>query len=236
MSFKLFSPRSRLAISDNHPPARPDTITSASARLIGMRNDVAMGTVQTSLAALKEGSALAARLPYIAPIAGLLLQPLTMRDARLTHFLLTEVKQCKEECNSVMRKFARVASIIVNAELALDTRLALIAGRREVAADFGLVSDVPARLGPKAAVALAFSRVGLSQSSHSRLGSGRTWPEPWLLVDRVEVEWIHHRRRRRRSGSGGAKANARESERDSTRTRTVAIRGGETTTRRRRAS
>ncbi|KAI9456806.1 hypothetical protein BJY52DRAFT_1212756 [Lactarius psammicola] len=62
MSFKLFSPRSRLAISDNHPPARPDTITSASARQIGMRNDVAMGTVQTSLAALKEGGALAAYL------------------------------------------------------------------------------------------------------------------------------------------------------------------------------
>jgi len=44
-----------------------------------------MSAIQTSLAALKEGSALAARLPYIALIAGLLLQALTMRDARVTH-------------------------------------------------------------------------------------------------------------------------------------------------------
>jgi len=43
-----------------------------------------MSAIQTSLAVLKEGSSLATKLPYIAPIAGLLLQALTMRDARLT--------------------------------------------------------------------------------------------------------------------------------------------------------
>lgn len=40
-----------------------------------------MGTVETTLAALKEASALAGKIPYIAPVAGLLLQVLTMRDA-----------------------------------------------------------------------------------------------------------------------------------------------------------
>jgi hypothetical protein len=39
-----------------------------------------MGTVETTLAALKEASALAGKIPYIAPVAGLL-QVLTMRDA-----------------------------------------------------------------------------------------------------------------------------------------------------------
>ncbi len=43
-----------------------------------------MSAIQTSLAVLKEGSSLATKLPYIAPIAGLLLQALTMRDARVT--------------------------------------------------------------------------------------------------------------------------------------------------------
>ena len=65
----------------------PDTITivSALAREIGTPDDVAMGAIQTSLAVLQEGSSLAAKLPFIAPIAGLILQALTMRDARVTH-------------------------------------------------------------------------------------------------------------------------------------------------------
>jgi hypothetical protein len=44
-----------------------------------------MSAIQTSLAALKEGSAFAAKIPFIAPIAGLLLQVLTMRDVSVTH-------------------------------------------------------------------------------------------------------------------------------------------------------
>jgi hypothetical protein len=44
-----------------------------------------MSAIQTSLAVLKEGSSLATKLPYISPIAGLLLQVLAMRDARVTH-------------------------------------------------------------------------------------------------------------------------------------------------------
>ncbi len=42
-----------------------------------------MGALETSLLALKDGTALAAKLPYVAPIAGLLLQALTMQDVRV---------------------------------------------------------------------------------------------------------------------------------------------------------
>ncbi|KAI9453850.1 hypothetical protein BJY52DRAFT_1189308 [Lactarius psammicola] len=114
MPFKLFSRkkrtcRSRSATSQvgDQPPAYGTTVVSDPACHIGTHDDVAMSAIQTSLAALKEGSSLAAKLPCIAPIAGLLLQALTMRDAR-------EVKQYKEECKIVMRKLARVARIVVN--------------------------------------------------------------------------------------------------------------------------
>ena len=40
-----------------------------------------MSTIKTSLAALQVGSTFATKIPYIAPIAALLLQALTMRDA-----------------------------------------------------------------------------------------------------------------------------------------------------------
>jgi len=40
-----------------------------------------MSAIEVSLAALKEASALAGRIPFIAPVAGLLLQAITMRDA-----------------------------------------------------------------------------------------------------------------------------------------------------------
>jgi hypothetical protein len=39
-----------------------------------------MNAAKASLAALKDGSALATKVPYISPIAGLLLQVLTMTD------------------------------------------------------------------------------------------------------------------------------------------------------------
>ncbi|KAF8269811.1 hypothetical protein EI94DRAFT_896519 [Lactarius quietus] len=64
-----------------------------------------MNAIQTSLAVLQEGSSLATNLPFIAPIASLLLQAFTMRD---------EVKQYKQECEIVMHKLARIAKIIVN--------------------------------------------------------------------------------------------------------------------------
>ena len=50
---------------------------------IDTHDDFAMSAIQTSLAVLVAGSSLASKLPFIAPIAGLLLQALAMRDARL---------------------------------------------------------------------------------------------------------------------------------------------------------
>jgi len=57
---------------------RPDP---ASSEPIGGAGDISMSAIETSLAVLKEASALAATIPYISPVAGLLLQALTMRDA-----------------------------------------------------------------------------------------------------------------------------------------------------------
>ncbi|KAH9014182.1 hypothetical protein EDB83DRAFT_280703 [Lactarius deliciosus] len=94
-------PRPHLTTSDDHPLAHDTVVVSE----IGTHGDMTMSTIQTSLAALKEGSALATKLPFIAPIAGLLLQALTMRD---------EVRQYKEECEIVMHKLARIARIIVD--------------------------------------------------------------------------------------------------------------------------
>ena len=42
-----------------------------------------MAFIETSLAALKEGSALVAHVPFIAPVAALILQALQMRGVRV---------------------------------------------------------------------------------------------------------------------------------------------------------
>ncbi|KAH8986538.1 hypothetical protein EDB86DRAFT_2244813 [Lactarius hatsudake] len=98
--------KSRPAMSsDQVPLAARTTVIPEPAWQIDTHDDITMGAIQTSLALLKEGSSLATNLPFIAPIAGLLLQALTMRD---------EVKQCKGECEIVMGKLARIAGIIVN--------------------------------------------------------------------------------------------------------------------------
>lgn len=59
------------------------TVVSDPAWQIDTHDDTAMNAIQTSLAVLQAGSSLASKLPFIAPIAGLLLQALTMRDARV---------------------------------------------------------------------------------------------------------------------------------------------------------
>jgi len=97
--------RPRPATSDDQPPARVNAVVSAPALPIDTHDDISMSAIQTSLAVLQQGSALASNLPFFAPIAGLLLQALAMRD---------EVKQYKEECEIVMHKLARIARIIVN--------------------------------------------------------------------------------------------------------------------------
>ncbi|KAH9040460.1 hypothetical protein EDB85DRAFT_139784 [Lactarius pseudohatsudake] len=107
MPFKPFSRKqsSRPATSDDQPLAHGTTVVSNLAWHIDTHDDVAMNAIQISLAVLKEGSSLATKFPFIAPIAGLLLQALAMRD---------EVKQYKQECEIVMHKLARIAKIIVN--------------------------------------------------------------------------------------------------------------------------
>ena len=50
---------------------------------IGGGSDLAMGVIETSLAALQTGSALVTNIPFISPIAGLILQALKMRGVRL---------------------------------------------------------------------------------------------------------------------------------------------------------
>ncbi|KAH8986541.1 hypothetical protein EDB86DRAFT_2244766 [Lactarius hatsudake] len=99
--------RSRPETPSDQPPAHGTTgpVVSDPVWCIDTRDDIAMSAIQTSLAVLKEGSSLATNLPFIAPIAGLLLQALTMRD---------EVKQYKAECDIVMGKLARIAGIIVD--------------------------------------------------------------------------------------------------------------------------
>ncbi|KAF8271623.1 hypothetical protein EI94DRAFT_1796948 [Lactarius quietus] len=99
--------RSRPAASGDQSSAHIITVVSDPAWNVDTHDDIAMNAIQTSLAVLQTGSSLAAKLPFIVPIAGLLLQVLTMRDAR-------EVKQCKEECEIVMHKLARIGKIIVN--------------------------------------------------------------------------------------------------------------------------
>jgi hypothetical protein len=91
-------------MSDNQPPHRGATIVSDPVWHIGTQENISMSAIQTSLAVLREGVSLSAGFPYIAPIAGLLLRALTMRD---------EVKQYKEECEIVMHKLTRIALIIV---------------------------------------------------------------------------------------------------------------------------
>ncbi|KAH9169932.1 hypothetical protein EDB89DRAFT_1383048 [Lactarius sanguifluus] len=110
MPFNLISLKRRIrrprpTTSNDHSPAHGTIIVSDQAWHIDTHDDVAMNAIQTSLAVLKEGSSLATKVPFIAPIAGLLLQALTMRD---------EVKQYKQECEIVMYKLARIARIIVN--------------------------------------------------------------------------------------------------------------------------
>jgi len=111
MPFKSFSlrrrtPRSRTKPSEDQTPARGTIVISDPAWPVDMHDeDITLSAIQTSLAVLMERSTLASKLPFIAPIASLLLQALTMRD---------EVKQYKEECEIVMHKLARIARIIVN--------------------------------------------------------------------------------------------------------------------------
>ena len=74
-------------LTDHFWPADATTLSDAASN-IDAPDDLTMNAIQTSLAVLVTGSSLASKVPFIAPIAGLLLQALTMRDASFpTHFL-----------------------------------------------------------------------------------------------------------------------------------------------------
>ncbi|KAI9443826.1 hypothetical protein H4582DRAFT_1040522 [Lactarius indigo] len=109
MPFKLFFRKKKTSLATSRPDDRSlahgTTVAPDPACHIVPHDEITMSTIQTSLALIKEGSSLATKFPFIAPIAGLLLQALTMRD---------EVKQYKRECEIVMGKLARIAGIIVN--------------------------------------------------------------------------------------------------------------------------
>ena len=66
--------------SDCRRSADPsDPISSGS---IGGGRDVAMGVIESSLAALQVGSALVTNVPFISPVASIILQALQMRGVR----------------------------------------------------------------------------------------------------------------------------------------------------------
>ena len=73
-----------------YPAARLSGLSSS--QTIGGPGDVAMGAMEATLAALRDASVMAGRIPLISPVASLLLQVFTMRDAsvsssRRCHFL-----------------------------------------------------------------------------------------------------------------------------------------------------
>jgi hypothetical protein len=76
----MFSALSSLANSDWSPSA--DGLDPVSSESIGGGGDVAMGVLETSLAALQVGSALVSKVPFISPVAAIILQALKMRGVR----------------------------------------------------------------------------------------------------------------------------------------------------------
>ena len=79
-----------MSFADRFWPDGP-TVVSHSAWHIDTPDDISMNAIEASLAIIQEGTSLASNLPFIAPIAGLLLQALTMRNARATRFFSSSV-------------------------------------------------------------------------------------------------------------------------------------------------
>ena len=73
-----------VSLTDHFWPADAATL-SGGASNIDAPDDIAMNAIQTSLAVIVTGSSLASKVPFVAPIAGLLLQVLTMRDASVPY-------------------------------------------------------------------------------------------------------------------------------------------------------
>ena len=69
-----------------------DGVDPVPSESIGGNSDVAMSVIETSLATLQAGSALVANVPFIAPIAGIILQALQMRGVRLLTSLFIRLR------------------------------------------------------------------------------------------------------------------------------------------------
>ncbi|KAF8268820.1 hypothetical protein EI94DRAFT_1095425 [Lactarius quietus] len=91
--------------SEKGAQSSSDAGDPVSSESIGRGGDLAMGVFETSLAVLQAGSALVTNVPFISPVASLILQALKMRG---------EVKQCKEEWDAVMDKLSRSANIVIS--------------------------------------------------------------------------------------------------------------------------
>ena len=59
-----------------------DATDPVSSESIGGGRDLAMGVIETFLAALQAGSSLVTNVPFISPVASLILQALKMRGVR----------------------------------------------------------------------------------------------------------------------------------------------------------
>ena len=84
-----------LADSDwYHSADGPDPVSSES---IGGGGDIAMGVIETSLAAWQVGSGLLSNVAFISPVAGMILQALQMRSVR-SDFSLYICLGCLKPC------------------------------------------------------------------------------------------------------------------------------------------
>ena len=70
-----------------------------------------MNAIHTSLAILQDGSSLATKLPFIAPIAGLLLQALTMRDARVPYISSSNALMIPSPGSEAIQKGVRKSDV-----------------------------------------------------------------------------------------------------------------------------
>jgi hypothetical protein len=64
----------------NAPYPAPDPPNPASSEPIGGSTDIVLSAIDPTLSALKELSSLAGKIPYISPVAGIILQALKMKD------------------------------------------------------------------------------------------------------------------------------------------------------------
>ena len=108
------------ANSDRHPSV--DGLDPVPSGPIAEGRDIAIGVIEASLATLQVGSAFVASVPFIAPVAGIILQALKMRGVRpdslhiprVNKHAKQELKQYREEWDAVMEKLTDIASIVID--------------------------------------------------------------------------------------------------------------------------